>query len=341
MKFPERNKRPGVFYAVTRGGLELPVIDVTHPAFALNVEQAEQQALIEKFIHEGVPFASLPRLLRNWILQVLLRGSVLAQGIRHAQGGFMTGLHTYLLKLGPKMLGGAYAKAVDYKIAASLPALSVRLRLQDVAQLLAETLQPALVIEPNRPVTFVNIAGGPAIDSLNALILLHKRQPELLSKRLVSVDVLDLDGEGPALGSAALTVLAAESGALHGLHIDFRHTHYDWSQTEELEQILNLARKREAIVICSSEGGLFEYGTDEDIKANLKVLRSFPEVLAVIGSVTRADEPMRRLRQSNPMPTRPRGLCVFRELAQGGGWQVARAIERPFSDQVVLTASQG
>ncbi len=31
--------KPGLVYAATDEGLELPVIDVTHPAFALNVSQ--------------------------------------------------------------------------------------------------------------------------------------------------------------------------------------------------------------------------------------------------------------------------------------------------------------
>jgi hypothetical protein len=45
-------------------------------------------------------------------------------------------------------------------------------------------------------------------------------------------------------------------------------------------------------------GGLFEYGTDGEIESTLKILRKFSEVLAVIGSVTRADEPIRKLRET-------------------------------------------
>jgi hypothetical protein len=92
-----------------------------------------------------------------------------------------------------------------------------------------------------------------------------------------------------------------------------------------------------AIVICSSEGGLFGYGSDKEIEANLGVLRRFREVLAVVGSVTRADEPIMRVRQIGPAATRPRGLSAFRELAAKSGWNLARAVERPFSDPVVLT----
>ncbi len=77
-------------------------------------------------------------------------------------------------------------------------------------------------------------------------------------------------------------------------------------------------------MICSSEGGLFEYGSDSEIQSNLQTLREFPEVLAVIGSVTRADEPIQRVRQMGRAATRPRGLEVFRALNRTAktGWRL-------------------
>ncbi len=71
------------------------------------------------------------------------------------------------------------------------------------------------------------------------------------------------------------------------------------------------------ITICSSEGGLFEYGSDEEIVANLKALRGQPDVVAVTGSVTRADEPIQQMRKATTAKTRPRGLAVFRSLISG------------------------
>jgi hypothetical protein len=56
----------------------------------------------------------------------------------------------------------------------------------------------------------------------------------------------------------------------------------------------------------------------------------------VVGSVTRGDEPVRRLHQTGGAATFPRGLTAFGSLAGSAGWSVSRAIERPFSDQVVL-----
>ena len=46
----ERDKKPGVCYAVTDDGLELPIVDVTHPAFDLAVSEERQQALISHFL---------------------------------------------------------------------------------------------------------------------------------------------------------------------------------------------------------------------------------------------------------------------------------------------------
>src|SRR5262249_11674894 len=156
----EQNKRAGVCYALTPDGVELPVIDVTHPAFALNISDHEQRALVEKFLQEKIFLGFLPKPVRDRILKFLLRGSLLAQGIQRAQGSFMSGLNTYLLKLGPEMLG-AYATAIDRRIASALPCLSVRLRLQDMASLMVEAVLPLLRAGPASPLRFVNLGAGP------------------------------------------------------------------------------------------------------------------------------------------------------------------------------------
>jgi len=70
---PEINKRPGVFYAFTRDGVELPVVDVTHPAFAISIPESELKANVDKFLRDGVPLAKLPKPLREIALRFLLR----------------------------------------------------------------------------------------------------------------------------------------------------------------------------------------------------------------------------------------------------------------------------
>ena len=70
---------------------------------------------------------------------------VLAQNLREADAdSFLGGVETYLFKLGPENLGSMFAHSFDRKVAASIPAVSMRLRLQDMARLMADALLPAL-----------------------------------------------------------------------------------------------------------------------------------------------------------------------------------------------------
>ena len=333
---PEVNKRSGVFYAFTRDGVELPVVDVTHPVFAISITGSEQKMMVEKFLRDGVPLAKLPKPLRQLALRFLLRQSVLAQGIDQARDSFMSGMQTYLLKLGPQMLGNAYSKPIDRQIASALPSFCVRLRLQDVAELMADTLTPLLNEDARRPLRFVNIAGGPAMDSLNSIILINRQNADILAQRAIEIDVLDLDESGPAFGQAALAALLQSNGPLRGLRITFRHLPYNWARVEDLAGLTRRTRLDNPLTICSSEGGLFEYGSDEEIVSNLEVLRRQQDVVAVTGSVTRADEPTQQMRKATTPKTRRRGLAAFRDLIRPAGWMIDRVIERPFSDQVVL-----
>jgi hypothetical protein len=239
------------------------------------------------------------------------------------------------MKLGPEQLPAEFG-AIDRRIAASLPALAVRLRLRDMATLLADELSPRL--DGNaRPLHFVDLAGGTAMDALNALLLLRRARRELLDGRRVIVRVLDGDRHGPAFGRRALAQLRSPGAPLDGVDATLEHVGYDWSRPAALTAALDEARAAGAIAIASSEGGLFEYGSHDDILANLRALAAAPDV-AVVGSVTRADAPIRKLYQHRRRrrAPRPRGLDAFRALASRGGFTVARAVERPFSDHVVL-----
>jgi hypothetical protein len=87
----------------------------------------------------------------------------------------------------------------------------------------------------------------------------------------------------------------------------------------------------------SSEGGLFEYGSDEEIVTNLSVLDSgTARDAVVVGTVTRAGKPVRASLIANRVSTRPRTIEAFRALAKQGGWIVEEVMERPFSYNVRL-----
>jgi hypothetical protein len=98
----------------------------------------------------------------------------------------------------------------------------LRLRTQQVARLIADGVAAELAKAVAAPLHLINIAGGPAIDSLNALILLNKREASLLRRPIV-IHVLDLDDAGPFFGNNALTALKADSGPLAGLDAVFDH----------------------------------------------------------------------------------------------------------------------
>ena len=78
---------------------------------------------------------------------------------------------------------------------------------------------------------------------------------------------------------------------------------------------------------------MFDYGSDADVVANLKMLA---DAHVVVGSVTRADELMQSMQRESTVPLVMRGHAAFAKLAAQSGWKVARVVERMVSDQVAL-----
>jgi hypothetical protein len=329
----ELDQRAGLYYALTDDGVELPVIDLGHPAFGDSLAGPELAQSIERYEAEQRSFERIPRPLRRW----MLRRSVLGQALLRAEGSYLAGMSTYLLKLGPELLGRAYAQPIDRRIAGSLPGRCIRQRLGDMARLLADTLLPQLAASPGRALDFINVAGGPAMDSINALLLLQRERPGLLAGRWLTVRVLDQDASGAHFGQRALAALQGPSAPLEGVSVQLVHEPYDWREPSELGRTLEQVRSRAAVCVACSEGGLFEYGSDQDIVQNLAYLHEQAPDVAVVGSVTRGDELSRRIAARGGAAVRPRGLPVFARLIQGTGYQISRSIERTMSDQVVLT----
>jgi hypothetical protein len=212
----------------------------------------------------------------------------------------------------------------------------LRLRLQDTARLLAEGIASRLESEPGAPLHLLNIGGGHAADSLNALILTRRMGAPLLEGRKIVIHVLDLERDAPDFGRRALAALTAKGAPLEGLDARFNFVRYNWAEPQALMEFL-AGLGAGTVTAASTEGALFEYGTDEHIISNLEVLRdATPGEFFIVGSVTRDDEESRRIRSMSRIPVRPRGLAVFGPLARRGGWAVARAVEHPFADLVSL-----
>ena len=318
-KIPEKNKKPGVYYAVTDSGVELPVIDMTNSLFDENPGQKEWDALMEDFQH----FQNSPAFFRRFFNQ----RSIAMQGLESASGKFLGGMTTYIAKLGPEMLGKGYAGLIDRKVAGGIGSVSFRIRLRDMAHLIADELARMLTAKKGSSIHLVNIGGGPAIDSLNALILIQKEHPDRLRDRRICIHVLDLDGAGPSFGLRAMTALLVEGAPLHGIELTFTHVRYDWAHVSELQKAIAAIDLSDA-VIGSSEGGLLEYGSDEVIVENLTVLREgTPAGFVMVGSIVRDVAIARWIQTTSKMSLRTFELENFRILVGKAGWVIGHVLE--------------
>ncbi len=337
----EKNKRPGICYALTDDGIELPVIDLTHPAFSHLPDQAAQEKAATQFLNQMARQARLPHLLKRGLYWLISLRAPLMQATRSTSNHYLSGMSTYLLKLGPENLGTAYASRLDRVIASALPSLSIRLRLRNMADLLVEALEPVLLAQPGRSLRLINIAGGPASDSINTLLLLRRDQPLLLADRAIHIHVLDAEVSGAAFGRRALAALSADSGPLKGVQANLEHHPYDWSDSRSLTALAENWGLEGSIVACSSEGGLFEYGDDETVVSNLEALRGLlPPDTCVVGSVTKDGAHQRAMRASGmTSPTYLRSREGFAALIARAGWKLERVIENFMSFDVRIRPS--
>jgi hypothetical protein len=319
----ERDKRPGVLYAYTDGGVELPIIDVTNPAFAVEIDQAQLPRFTEEQVKSMERWLRAPAFLRAWFA----RNSVLMSS---NQSGVLDGMTTYLYKLGPDNLGAGYTKRMDRRVAANIMAVAVRLRFREVVRMMSEDLSSKLS-RTQGPVHLLNLAGGTSMDSLNALIAVRKKSPEALSARRMHIHVLDPDATSFAFAAAALTALTDEPAApLHGVDVIITHERYDWADPSTLSTALRKVAPgpEEPTIVGSSEGGLFEYGSDEQIVGNLEALReTAPADLLVAGSALKEEPITRLMKKMSRTSFVPRTLDDLTAVVARAGWKLVEAVE--------------
>ena len=283
----------------------------------------------------------MPRFMTRLMLKWLARRSQLVKAMFGSGGSFLDGVSTYVMKLGADNLVPPFDTPVVRRLAASPHVALLRLRMQQIAGLLAEALASDLDTSEGVSLHLVNIGGGPAIDSLNALILLNRRRPDLLRRR-VFIHVLDGDDAGPYFGANALAALKGQASLLKGLDIGFEHRSYDWNAPAALERLIGELSAGPAIIAASSEGALFEYGSDEAIAANLQALRADGRgVRTVAGSVTGAAPIRRRMIQETSFKLIPRGIQGFAPLAERAEMRIANSVSNGFSEHVLLRPFEG
>ena len=326
--------RVDLIVAATLAGHDLPVIDITDPRFTVPDDPDSLRQLLDASSEEERRRRRIPKFIIRWMLKSAAKRSLLVRALFTGNATFLDGLTTYVMKLGADNLLPPYNAPIDRRLAASPHLTLLRLRTQQVARLIADALVTELADNKAAPLHLINIGGGPAIDSMNTLLILNRDHRELLLRPIV-IHVLDADEAGPFFGRNALAALMEDGAPLAGLDIVFDHCAYDWNEPALLATLVRELSASGAIITATSEGGLFEYGSDAAIVANLEALRAGGTAL-IAGSVTSSDEARRRMINADRFKLIPRGLEGFAPLATRGGYRIAQAETAQLSDQVLL-----
>ncbi len=153
--------------------------------------------------------------------------------------------------------------------------------------------------------------------------------------------MLDIDKEGPGFGSRALAALLAEGAPLAGMAASLVHVYYDWADPCVLRRTLD-GFESDSVAAAFSEGGLFDYASDEQIAANLEALRDgTPEDFAVVAAVARDEESLPAhlvplLKVQGRPAVRFMGLKALQGLAERAGWNVERVLDSPLHHVATL-----
>ena len=326
----------GVFYATTRQGQRLPVIDVSNPCFVVPDDSGSLTLLRKELAESERRRKRVPRFLLKWMMRAMVRRSLLARELLGGDGAVLSGMTTYIMKLGAGNLVAPFNTPVDQRLAAAPGVMSMRVRLQQLAKLLSEALPGELAAREGAPLHLLSVGGGTAIDSLNTLILLRKSAPAALEGREITLHVLDPDSEGPEFAARALAALSDHGGPLNGLNVRFTHVSYNWKDASTLAGLVRELSTSDTLIAASTEGALFEYGDDATIRSNLEALRSGRNVVLVGGTVTRPDPLTREFITTSRFKLVPRSAEEFTALVEPTGFKVTRMSTALLSNQVLL-----
>jgi hypothetical protein len=267
-----KNKRQDLLYASTLNNVELPILDITHPLFISSINEVKLKKMLleagKNADKTAEKFNSMPAFLKKFLANHSFTMSELLQN--KGDNAYLSGVSTLMLKLGPGLIGKGKNRFLERLASGGIGGIVLRMRVRDISTCQSNALIQILRNSPEKNLYMINIAGGAASDSINTLFLIQKEDPGLLENRKIELDLLDLDTFGPAFAENCITELKARNGRFYGLDISLRNIHYDWNNPEVLEKVLK--ERKDWIISCSSEGGLFEYCTDEVIEKNLDTL---------------------------------------------------------------------
>ncbi|MBN1271527.1 MAG: hypothetical protein JXB26_04580 [Candidatus Aminicenantes bacterium] len=326
--FPEANKIPGLCYVFTDTGLELPVLDITHPLFDAGINEQVLEDLRRKSAQAAESMRAMPEAQKKMIAEKsYIFGTHYYEDL---EATYLRGMSTYMLKLGPHLIGGGEERSIDRMMTMGVSGISARKRLRDLCSLQADLLMPYLRDKPQKKLCFVNIAGGAASDSINTLFLILKKNPSLLGNRKIEIVVFEIDHYGPHFAEKSIDALKGDGGPFYGLNLSFCFENSGWQETEVLKDFLS--QRQEDLVFCSSEGGLFEYGKDKEILKNLKVLYHYtPAATRIAGTVLhtkdKVDPTITAMAETSGAALRFFGLDGLNTILASTQWELETFLE--------------
>ena len=331
-KIYEKKKIPGVFYAFTDNGIELPVLDITHPLFIESINEEKLNNMLKEIEKKGDERAESFNKMPSFIKNFLANRSYIMAGflLKDTDDTFLSGMSTLMMKLGPGLIGKGRKKFFDRLGSKSFGAVTLRMRVRDMCKLQTEILVHQLIKAKGNNLCFINIAGGTAGDSINTLINIHKKDPSLLRDRNIEINVLDVDKFSPNFANSCVESLKTYGGYFHNLNISFRYIYYNWNNTAQLTELLS--EREDWLKICSSEGGLFEYASDEEITENLHTLYLCAEDnMKIIGSLIRdintVDPGILASMKITKIKARLLGLNGLKKILEKTNWIIDDVIE--------------
>src|SRR4029079_15597427 len=127
-----------VLYARSRAGYDLPIIDVTHPRFAIADDPAARAARQEAFLKDDRQRRWIPDFILRFLLQGFARESRLPASMFDRANSYLDGITTYVMKLGADNLVPPFDSPADRRFAASPHITLLRLRTHQTASFIAD-----------------------------------------------------------------------------------------------------------------------------------------------------------------------------------------------------------
>ncbi len=328
-----KNKIPELFYAITDNGVELPVLDITHPLFKASINEEKLPALLKELEINGEKnaekFEKIPEFVKRYFAK---HSFVMAELLSYnKQEKYLSGMSTLMLKLGPWLIGKGKNRFLDRLASRAFGGVVLRMRIRDLCYEQSAAALSLIKKDLNNNICFLNIAGGAASDSINSLLLIKKEHPDLLKGKKIEIIVLDIDAFGPNFAGRCIDILKGDGGPFKDLDMAFQHVFYDWNDTEKLKEIL--LKRKDRLIIFSSEGGIFEYCSEDIIFKHLLTLRGHASENACIsGSFLR--DPMtvdkgviHSLRLSAKIKPNLLGISKFKDIVSRTGWKINSLLE--------------